>query len=203
MRKTAGFALGLIFIAPSVWAQQTVGFTNTDIITINTSRFHEVMTATPYPSIINVSGFPANEMIGKITVTLHGLSHGAGIVWESGAGSPAARRCPTVQRHAVPANARAAVVARRAVVDEPVAVVIDEVAKLGARAAWYALRRIARRALAPAVTFATLWPHALVFAAVAVVVEPVADLRHPGVNVGIVRRAVAPHGCVSRNSDTA
>jgi hypothetical protein len=60
---------------------QAVEFANTDRITINTPRTPlpdgsvAPAKAVPYPSIITVSGFPPEETIGKVTVTLHGLSH--------------------------------------------------------------------------------------------------------------------------------
>jgi subtilisin-like proprotein convertase family protein len=71
----------LTLIARSGWAQQPVEFSNPQLITINTPRLIQEdgsvlpMVATPYPSTIEVSGFTANEMIEKITVTLHDLSH--------------------------------------------------------------------------------------------------------------------------------
>jgi subtilisin-like proprotein convertase family protein len=77
----ACFAL-LTILAPPVWAGPAFEFANPNLITINTPRFPgedgnvTPLVATPYPSTINVSGFPANETIEKITVTLHDLSHG-------------------------------------------------------------------------------------------------------------------------------
>jgi subtilisin-like proprotein convertase family protein len=75
----ACFAL-LTFIVP-VRAQAPVEFANPGPITIHTPRFPRQdgsvapFAASPYPSTINVSGFAANEVIDKITVTLHDLSH--------------------------------------------------------------------------------------------------------------------------------
>ncbi|MDQ6633028.1 MAG: hypothetical protein M3Y82_14935 [Verrucomicrobiota bacterium] len=60
-------------IASSVWAG-TYYFANSNVITINDSN-PPPTTASPYPSVINVSGIPANEKIDKITVTFHNLSH--------------------------------------------------------------------------------------------------------------------------------
>jgi len=69
----AALLLSGLFALPLWLAATPVSFSNSNTIIINDSTNPPTL-ATPYPSTISVSGL-GGQLVAKVTVTLHGLSH--------------------------------------------------------------------------------------------------------------------------------